>query len=259
MDKEYLMKIDSESNHFAYDEFEEYLIEKSVDTPFPQTEFQCNHFVSGSHPTFYRQVRQTLIELNSRKHSLEKIKISVRKCELEIEKIKNNIEKSEDDYERKLLEIELDDILLDLRVWHKKIKQCHIEMRYFLDWLKQNCGSVEEADKFFEQDDEEEHKYWIARMAKQTSIDIITSGRLGAGNLDAILQMPEEDQVKTLQLALSYAGAVNAGVDQLKLNSEKTVRFLRDEIPNNKFLEENSDVTSETKSLQSTDKSQTIS
>lgn len=251
------MKTDLESKIYVYDKFEEHLIEKCVNQQFTQTQFQCNHFVSGSHPTLYRQVRQTLTELSTRKHALEKIKISIRKANLEIKRLQNKINETNDQYEKELIEIELDDINLDLGVWKTKINQCHIEMRYFLDWIVKTCGNIQEAEKFFNDNDEEEHKYWIARMAKQTSIDIITTGRLGPGNLDSILQMPEEDQIKTIQLALSYAGAINAGVDQLKLNSEKTIRFLRDEIPNNKFLEENSNVTSETKSIQSADKSQT--
>lgn len=254
MEKESLAKLDYQSQ---YDDFDNYLIKSSQEYPFPQTEFQCNNFVSGSHPTLYRQMRQTFLEIDTRKHSGDKINISIRKTELQIEKLEKEYEQSSDEYRKREIEIELDDLDLDMKVWNKKLLQCHTEMRYFLDWVKKHCPNEADTIKYLELDDEEEHKYWIARMAKQTSIDIITTGRLGSGNLDSIMQMEEEDQVKTLQLALSYAGAVNAGVEQLKLESEKSIRFLRDEIPNNKFLEENSNVTSETKSIQSSNQSET--
>jgi len=255
MDKESSIRTDL-SPH-SYDNFDNYLIEKSVYHPFPQTEFQCNHFVSGSHATSYRQVRQSLLEISTRQHAIEKINISARKSEIEIERCKKKIEETDDIFEKQLLELEIKDLSIDLCVWKKKIEQAHIEMKYFLDFVKGVCPNEKETEKFFELNPEEEHKYWIARLAKQLSIDIITSGRLGSGNLDTILQLPESDQVKTLQLALNYSGAINAGVDNLKLNAEKTIRFLKDELPNKNYLEENSDVTSETKSLQSTDKSQT--
>lgn len=251
------LQTQQDTSYQCYDSLDTYLVEKCVYHPFPQTEFQCNHFVSESHPTTYRQVRQTLLEISTRKHSLDKINISIRKAKVEIERLKKKIEECTDEYDKQLYQIEIDDIQIDISVWNRKIEQCHIEMRYFLDFVKRYCLTEEDTQKYFDLNAEEEHKYWIARMAKQTSIDIITTGRLGPGNLDSVLMMPEEDQVKTLQLALNYAGAVNAGVDALKESAEKSIRFLRDEIPNNKFLEENSNVTSEKKSLQSTDKSET--
>lgn len=255
MDKEFSIQTDS-SPH-SYDSFDNYLIEKSTYHAFPQTEFQCNHFVSGSHATLYRQVRQSLLEISTRQHGIEKINISVKRTKIQIEKCKKKIEETDDVFEKQLAEIEIEDLSIDLCVWKKKLEQAHIELKYFLDFVKNVCADETEAERYFELNEEEEHKYWIARLAKQLSIDIITSGRLGSGNLDSILQLPESDQIKTMQLALNYSGAINAGVDNLKLNAEKTIRFLKDELPNKNYLEENSDVTSESKSLQSTDKSQT--
>ena len=43
----------------------------------------------------------------------------------------------------------------------KKVDQAEIEIQYFLDYLKRTCGTLEATDKFFELNDEEEHKYWI--------------------------------------------------------------------------------------------------
>jgi len=235
-EKEFLKN--TKSNHHSYDEFDTFLIEKTKTHPFPQTQFQCDYFVSGSHPTLYRQVRQTLLEINTRKHSLDKLIISKRKLEVEMKRQQDKISNCEDLYDKQILEIELDDMKIDMGVYEKKIEQAHIEMRYFLDFVKGVCEKEEDTQKFFDLDAEEEKKYWIARMAKQSSVDLISSGRLGSGNIDSILMMSEEDQVATLQLALNYAGAIGAGVENLKLNAEKEIKFLGEGLPNQKYLEE---------------------
>lgn len=236
-EKEFLAKTDQ--NPHTYDEFETFLIEKSKNHPFPQTEFQCSHFVAGSQQTLYKQIRQTLMEIDTRKHSIEKIEIAVRKTNLEMKKNRDAYEKSDDPYEKEMLDIELDDMKIDMGVYEKKLEQSHTELKYFLNIVKNVCSTEEDTDKYFELNSEEEKKYWIARMAKQSSVDLIAYGRLGAGNIDSILMMPEEDQVATLQLALNYAGAISAGVEQMKLNAEAEIKFLRDELPDTKYLETN--------------------
>lgn len=258
MEKEFLNQIDSSSQ--SYDAFDNFVIENSFTNPFPQTDYQCLHFVTGSHPTVYRQVRQSFLEISTRKHSIEKIIVSIKKAYLKIEKLKRDISKTDDDIEQQLLEADIQDLEADLTMWKKRKLQAELEMRYFLDAVRNLCSNNSDiAEKYLEGDPEEERKYWIARMAKQASLDIIATGRIGSGNLDSILMMPEDEQIKTLNVALKYAGAVNAGLDNIKLNAEKTIRFLGDDIPDKNYLEENSDDESrETKSLQSTDKSETF-
>ena len=39
-------------------------------------------------------------------------------------------------------------------------------------------------------------------MGKQAAMDIISYGRIGSGNMTSIMDMPEEDQVETLGIAV---------------------------------------------------------
>ena len=57
--------------------------------------------------------------------------------------------------------------------------------------------------------------YWIARMGKQAAMDIISYGRIGSGNMTSIMDMPEEDQVETLGIAVKYSGMIGGGIDKL--------------------------------------------
>ena len=77
----------------------------------------------------------------------------------------------------------------------------------------------------------EEHKYWIARMAKQASVDLLTTGRIQAGNLDSMLQMSPEDQAAVTDLALTYSTAVNRSVGAIKEAAEDRVEKMMEGKP----------------------------
>ena len=47
------------------------------------------------------------------------------------------------------------------------------------------------------------------RLAKQSSVDLLSTGRIQPGNVDAILMMGDEDQASTLNAAIRYAGAID--------------------------------------------------
>ena len=46
--------------------------------------------------------------------------------------------------------------------------------------------------------DKYEHEYWIKRMANQAALEMLTVGRIGVGNLEALMQMGPENFKKAL-------------------------------------------------------------
>ena len=74
-----------------------------------------------------------------------------------------------------------------------------------------------------ENEEGEEIKYWIARLAKQCSIDLLTTGRIQAGNLDSMLMMSPEDQAAVTDLAMTYSTAMNINVGKIKAAAEDKV------------------------------------
>ena len=60
-------------------------------------------------------------------------------------------------------------------------------------------------------------------MGKQSAIDLLTTGRVQAGNLESILQMNPEDQAACLDLAMTYSTAVNRSVGGIKSAAEERV------------------------------------
>lgn len=238
MEREYLYP--STDSTYTYDSVDKQIIAFATKLEYPQTEYQCNNFVSRSHATLYRQLRQTALEIQSREHAVAKNDIGRRKVEIQLKQAQKRYEEEQDPLEKELIAVEIDDLKIDLEVWEKKGRQAHIELRYFIDYLKKYATTEEEIQKIMELNDEEEHKYWIARMAKQSTIDILTQGRIGNANLDSILMMTEEDQVATMQLALDYSSALGVGLHNLRLNAEEKTKEILDgkQIPSLSYLEQ---------------------
>ena len=60
-------------------------------------------------------------------------------------------------------------------------------------------------------------------MGKQAAMDMLAYGRVGVGNMEAIAQMPVEDQSRVLQITIDYASNMSeamAGIEEnLKLGT----------------------------------------
>lgn len=235
MEREHILS----STELSFDSLDKSIITAAVNSGYGQTDYQLVNFVSQSHPTLYRQLRQTFLEIEVREHSLSKISIQKRKAEVLLRQKQNQLTDTTDQFEKELIELEIEDIQIDIEVYEKKLKMAQEELKVFLGFVRNYCSTEEEVYKALEPNPEEEHKYWIARMAKQSAVDVLTQGRIGPGNLDSILMMNEQDQVATMQLALDYSSALGVGLHNLRLNSEeKTKNILENrDIPAQKFLE----------------------
>lgn len=235
MEREHILS----TTELSFDSLDKCIINAAVNSGYGQTDYQLINFVSQSHPTVYRQLRQTFLEIEVREHSLSKISISKRKAEVLLRQKQNQLSNIVDEFEKELVELEIEDIKIDIQVYEKKLRMAQEELKVFLGFVRNYCTTEEEVQKALEPNPEEEHKYWIARMAKQSAVDVLTQGRIGPGNLDSILMMNEQDQVATMQLALDYSSALGVGLHNLRINAEeKTKNILENrDIPAQKFLE----------------------
>jgi hypothetical protein len=93
---------------------------------------------------------------------------------------------------------------------------------------------VETLETFKHHNEIEERNYWIARMAKQATMDLMTIGRIGSGNLDSIAMMPIEDQQETIKAALKYNGLLTKGISALEKTAVEELSML----PGMKYIDE---------------------
>ena len=177
---------------------------------------QINFFVMKSHVTKERQIKQALLEVEQRSHNLQKVVIQNKRTILAIKKVKRKLEECEDEFERESLLLDLEDLEVDNETYKRKKKALDSEFDTFIKYLQDLQLPSEELEKYLEYDEEQERKYWIARLGKQAALDLLSSGRIGIGNMDSIAMLSEEDQLATIQVAVQYSGLLNVGIGKIQ-------------------------------------------
>ena len=192
----------------------EAFVESTMD--YGMTHEQIKNFVVNSHVTDKRKLRQVLIEVERRNHDRKKVVLDKKRKEVEIARLKDRLNITEDPYERQLMQFDIEEYELDLNKFQVSLHQYDNEMAAFMDWINKHWGSIEEVEKAAEYTEEDERKYWIARMGKQAAMDVYTTGKIGTGNLDSIAMMREDDQFATLNVAMQYSGLMSAGIGKIQ-------------------------------------------
>ena len=245
----------------------EAFVESNMD--YGMTHEQIKNFVVNSHVTDKRKLRQVLVEVERRNHDRKKVVLDKKRKEVEIARLKDRLNITEDPYERQLMQFDIEEFELDLNKFQVSLHQYDNEMAAFMDWINKHWGSIEEVEKAAEYTEEDERKYWIARMGKQAAMDVYTTGKIGTGNLDSIAMMREDDQFATLNVAMQYSGLLNAGISKIQNELRPHLdKMMMDgsspRIPTMEGIEDNLNLKlyeqltgNEQKSIQSADQSET--
>lgn len=179
------------------------------------TEYECEHFVADPQLTPWRKVRQALMELETRYHAYMENRNSLRKAEILRKKLVISMDEEPDELNKELMQIDLEKNDYDISIWKRKLRQSELELKYFLNVVDKYVDDEHPLEYFCEEQPHEVKMYWIARMGKQAAMDIVSYGRIGAGNMTSIMDMPEEDQVEALGIAVKYSGMIGGGIDKL--------------------------------------------
>ena len=246
----------------------EAFVEGNMD--FGMTHEQIKNFVVNSHVTNKRKLRQVLTEVSTRNHERKKLLLDVERKQVKIDALTEKLETIDDPFERRFIELDIEEYKLDMGRFKIALHQSENELKAFMDWVHKNYGDMSDIESAAEYNEEEERKYWIARMGKQAAIDVYATGRIGIGNLDSIAMMREDDQYATLNIAMQYAGLLNAGIAKIQNEIKPQIdKMLVDgstpRIPTFDNVEDNLDLKLfeqlnghvKQKSLQSTDQSET--
>jgi hypothetical protein len=167
------------------------------DLRFSMSEFQIKHFVVGAQHNNFRQFKQILLELEVRHSNKEQMVLDMEKNRLErnlaVEKIQNEsspAQKSLYEYEIKKLDISHENGM-------RAISRTDGEIQYLENILKEFREKID-VKELMDNQDKYEHEYWIKRMANQAALEMLTVGRIGVGNLEALMQMGPENFKKAL-------------------------------------------------------------
>lgn len=185
---------------------------------------QIENYVVSSHVTGDRQLKQVLLEIENRTHQREKMLIDERRGALRLKQTKKDLDDAKLNGDPFLIEeaqIEFDDATLDMEMWSRRKAQSDYELNVFIEHIQNHVESKEKLEEASKWNEDEERKYWIARLGKQAALDIVANGRIGIGNMDSIAMMKKDDQIATLDVASQYSCLLKVSIDKIQGRTEK--------------------------------------
>jgi nicotinamide riboside kinase len=199
------------------------LLNLAHNSEWRQTKFKNEWFVGEAQLTPFAKLRQWLMELKSRENNIETIEYEIARFEAEEKILRRDAENETDDLKREL-------ILIDALKKHKDWNRSKLRT---MDIYKERQELMELVERFLASDEgktpdgrpltavfgtpeeaEYEKQYWTVRLARQAALDMSAYGRIGSGNLEAILMCSNEQQTEIVALAnhlnLTYDQRQNA-------------------------------------------------
>ena len=206
-------KYQNQVHEYTSDEEKMKYMQLALKAPVPMSEYQIANFVVAPQITASRQVRQLILELQTRGKALETTKLDYRRENIKLEKLEREWESNiKDNEELDPLDIELYGMdLKEQKINIKRIESSIIHTEHEMNVMLKMMKEAEEAGIDVKaigegsyMDPEEEKDYWIQRMSKQAGLDLLTTGTIGMGNLDAIITMDPDDQKEVFKHALTF-------------------------------------------------------
>lgn len=195
---------------------EDKLPQEYRDLIFSMSEFQIKHFVIGSQHNPFRQFKQILLELEVRTTNLEQMTLDMEKNRLERELAEEKMNKEESPAQKKLYAHEIKKLDIGLENGLRSIERTKAEMAFLENILKEFREQYD-VKELVDNQDKYEHEYWIKRLATQSALELLTAGRIGVGNMEALLQMGPENFKKALVETTRITNSVKEDVKYLDM------------------------------------------
>jgi hypothetical protein len=207
------------------------LIERAMNKEWTNPKYKLRWFVGQQQITPFSKYRQWLLELKSKEESLENMEYEIAKLQVEYDRYKRIKDNSPDDLDKRLADIEMWKTDRSIYMSKRRIQDWYLERQHLIDLIEEFEASDEAklpdgsgrtyADVLdTEEEDLYEAQYWTNRLAKQAACDMLFYGRIGTGNMDAILSMSPEQQAETLALTVNFSTQLQSY--QTRLQNEAT-------------------------------------
>ena len=155
------------------------------------SDFQIKNFVVNAQLTPIKQLHQAAIEISVREENLRKGDFEDKKQRLKIEVIKQKMSRTSDSLELAEYELELHQLEEKLVAIADEKVRMHYELQSFYDVIDYFNDNYD-IEQMISMKDTLEIDYWVKRLAKQASLDLVSTGRISNGNLSAMMDMPDE-------------------------------------------------------------------
>jgi hypothetical protein len=194
---------------------------------FSMSTFQINKFVVNSQHSAYKQFKQVLMELEVRKTMEETIKFDQRKNIAEQKLLDEQMAVETSPAQKELYQIEKDRFAAAQENSIRALGRTQSEiasLERIYNWFKENY----DVQNFIDNQDQLEEDYWVRRMGAQAALEVLTVGRIGAGNLEAMMQMGEDLFQKTLIESTRITRDVQKQVQYLDMVTDEDIAKIID-------------------------------
>jgi len=209
---------------------EKTLLKTCLNKDWSVPRYKMRWFQGQAQITKWGVFRQFMIEMRGKEESIEKLDYEIAKAEADIEIHQYYAAHTPNPGERKKAQVEIDFLKRQIARSTRMKDDAMLDRQYYLDLLGEMTTGPDSLvpdgsgrtwmDILYSDDqDQFERQLWTNRLGKQAALDILFYGRIGVGNMDAILQMPQEQQAETLVLATDYALQLQDYQQKLQLES----------------------------------------
>lgn len=220
-------------DHSTLDEGKKKLLDFALSYDHGTPYFKVKHFVGDAQVTAYAKYKQFILELRTREEIIENFLMNIAKQEATIEVTYEELREQNTPARVKLKEFELITNKNDLNKLHRRLEQAYRERDHFFNAIQEMYDTGEaylpdgtdlkDAINDPVKDYALEAEHWRYRLGKQAALDILSTGKIGSGNMDAISMMNEEDAVSSLNIALNWAIRVENAMGQLHTSALKSL------------------------------------
>lgn len=238
-----IRELHSDNDHLRDDQKE--VIRYAINRDWNYSKFKMRHFIGDAQITPFAKIKQYLLELKTRQEVIEQMEHDIKKGDIELEILKYDVESEEHPIKKKLINLEIDKKSRDMIRFKRHLDDAYIERKKFLDLIDEFNNSPQGktpdgrllVEAFGDEELEElfEMEYWTARLAKQAAMDLATAGKIGSGNMDAISQLPLQQQAQILFYASDYSVRIEETTNMLRHEAGGNLRAALESNGNNSF------------------------
>tara|TARA_B110000858_G_scaffold154769_1_gene176623 strand:- start:4971 stop:5810 length:840 start_codon:yes stop_codon:yes gene_type:complete len=240
----FLSVIESDTSMMSDNEKD--LITRAMNKEWTNPKYKMRYFVGQAQITPFSKFRQWLLEIKSKEESIENMEYEIAKYEIEVDRFARMADEAHDDLDRRLAEVEKWNATRNLTMSKRRLQDWYLERHQLLDLLKEFTESDEgklpdgSGRTYWdiintEAEDHYEAEYWTHRLAKQAATDMLFYGRIGTGNMDAILSMDPTQQAETLALTMNFSTHLQSYTQRLQSEAEENLK-LKGEVDNKELL-----------------------
>jgi len=230
----FLSVIESDTSMMSEDEKD--LITRAMNKEWTNPKYKMRYFVGQAQITPFSKFRQWLLEIKSKEESIENMEYEIAKYEIEVDRFARMADEAHDDLDRRLAEVEKWNAKRNLTMSKRRLQDWYLERHQLLDLLKEFTESDEgklpdgSGRTYWdiintEAEDDYEAEYWTNRLAKQAATDMLFYGRIGTGNMDAILSMDPKQQAETLALTMNFSTQIQSYTQRLQSEAEENLKL----------------------------------